>query len=85
LCSGIVTLLLTNCNNGNAELEKEKLALEKAKLELESKKLTQGEEANQAPSGAEGDESPSKASGEEKLLPKPVRPIVFKTIPMRWL
>ena len=35
LCSGIVTLLLTNCNNGNAELEKEKLALEKAKLELE--------------------------------------------------
>mgnify|MGYP000079213409 CR=1 FL=1 len=66
LCSGIVTLLLTNCNNGNAELEKEKLALEKAKLELESKKLTQGEEANQAPSGAEGDESPSKASGEPK-------------------
>ena len=66
LCSGILALLLANCNNGNAELEKEKLALEKAKLELESKKLTQGEEANQAPSGTEADETPSKSSGEPK-------------------
>ncbi|MFN4909602.1 MAG: hypothetical protein ACK454_07485 [Flavobacteriales bacterium] len=66
LCSGLAVLFLANCNSGNAELEKEKLAIEKAKLELESKKLTQGTEGNQSPSQAEGDNSPSKSSGEPK-------------------
>ena len=66
LCSGILALLLANCNNGNAELEKEKLAVEKAKLELENKKLSNGQEGNESPEESKSDESPSKASGEHK-------------------
>lgn len=46
LCCFVVSLasLLTNCNNGNSELEKQKLALEKQKLDIESKKLDQNSE-----------------------------------------